>query len=99
VTRADGRRVHTDAQWVEGSPLDVACTVSRTVITPVAKQVKEAVGDEGVVEYFTALTTHMVASMAIILGPAVARAIAQVAMDHIDEAAAGASDLARTGAH
>jgi hypothetical protein len=99
MTRADGRRIHTDAQWTEGSPLDVACTVSRTVITPVAKQVKDAVGDEGVVEYFTALSTHMVASMAIILGPAIARAIVQVAMDQIDEAAAGAAALARTGAH
>jgi hypothetical protein len=92
-------RIRTEAQWVAGGPLDVACEVGRTVITPVAKQIEEATGSAGVIEFYCAITTHLVSTMAIVLGPEVARKIAQTAMDQIDAAAAGAAELQRTGAH
>lgn len=95
-----GGRITSVGQTVEvDSPTGCACAVSKDVVMPVAEQILQFAGAGAVVEFYTALATHVVCSISIILGPEVARRIVEAAAAQIESAAAGAADAQRARAH
>lgn len=83
---------------LEGTPFTVGCRLNSEVITPMAKDIASRAGVHGVVEFYTALTTHLLCSIGIIITPEVAQRIGEVALQQVNSA----SDMAqarRDGTH
>jgi hypothetical protein len=71
---------------LEGKPDELGCALNREVITPVAAQIVNECSGTAIVEFYTGLTTHLMCSIALILGPQTAKQIAAAATNQVDAA-------------